>query len=204
MALFVQSLTDSRHPAVHHVGGSHDISPGFGLAHRHLLQMLQSSIIIHIMAAKLPAMAVAGILAKAHIADDYQFRHLLLDSHDSPLHRALHIPGGRANLVLVLGNAEDLHRRNPQGSHQFGLLYCLVHRQMIAAGHGGNLLPYIGARHKKQRIDEVLHGKRRLPHHGAEILGNAHAARPQYLIEHSMASKSLPLEGKVAVRRTDG
>ena len=62
------------------------------------------------------AVAVVGVLAQADVGDDEHVRHLALDRADRRLHRRLRIVGRRADVVLVIGQAEQQHaagRRRP-------------------------------------------------------------------------------------------
>ena len=67
------------------------------------------------------AVAVRGVLAEAGVDGDRQLGHRLLDRADRPLHDALVVPRLAADRVLLLGHAEQDHRRDAELRDLFGL-----------------------------------------------------------------------------------
>jgi hypothetical protein len=99
---------DGRDPSVHHVRRGHDISTGLSLARGCAGQKLQAHV-VHDTARILlhdAAMAVAHVLAQAHVRDYDQLRHRLLDRARCKLDDALGVIGSGRRLVLV--------RRHPE------------------------------------------------------------------------------------------
>ena len=55
---FIQRLTDSCYPAIHHIRRRHDIRTSLGLGYRNLLQQFQRFIVVHIMVFQVAAMTM--------------------------------------------------------------------------------------------------------------------------------------------------
>ena len=113
-------------------------------------------------------MAVAGVLAEADIADDYQLRYFFLDCGDSPLDRTGHVPGRAADFILVFRQAEDFNRGDAERGSSLGYFNGPVYRQVVYAGHGGDFLVDILSGDDEKGIDEIRHGESGLANHAAE------------------------------------
>ena len=111
------------------------------------------------------AMAVAGILAEADVGDDRQVRHLVLDGLDRVLHNALVGVALAADLILMLGNAEEDDRGNAEALHFLAVLHQIVDGLLVVAGHGADLFFHALAVGHEQGVNEIIGRKLRLPHH---------------------------------------
>ena len=81
------------------------------------------------------AVAVVGVLAQADVGDHHQVGHRLLDRPHRLRHDAVVAIRLRAGGVLLLGNAEQDHRRNAEVAHRPALLDGAVDRQLRDARH---------------------------------------------------------------------
>ena len=73
---------------------------------------------------------------KADIGDDDDAIYLLLDGPDGPLDDSIVGVGLRSDFVLLLGNAEEDHPRDPEGFRLLDLFDEQVDRELKMAGHG--------------------------------------------------------------------
>ena len=133
------------------------------------------------------AMAVARILAEADVGDDGQVRHLVLDGLDRMLHDPLVGVAFAADLVLVLGNAEEDDRGNAEVLHLFAVLHEVVDGLLIVPGHGADLFFHALAVGHEERIDEIVGRKLRLPHHAPDVLVGPQPSRPVKRLEHGIS-----------------
>ena len=172
----IQGLPDGQHPSVHHVGGSHHVRSRLHMGKSGFCQQLQGFIIVHILAAEHPAVAVGGVFAHAHIGDVVQIRHLDLCPAQGFLHNTLLRVGSGAHLVLVVRNAEKHHAAHA-GVRQLGkLLRQDIQGIPVLSRHGRDLLPFIFSLHNKQRIDQRGFVHSGLPHHSADLFVSPQAA----------------------------
>ncbi len=130
-AVGVQRLADGRHAAVHHVGRRHDVGAGAGVGKRGLGQPLQGGIVIHVAILDVAAVAVAGVLAIAHVGDHQQLGRLAADGADGALDDAIVVVGARGHFVLGFRQAEENHAADAERLHFGALLHQLVHGQLV-------------------------------------------------------------------------
>ena len=164
----VEFAADARHAPVHHIGGGHDVRAFLGLGQGSLGQEFERQVVLHLAIFDHPAMAVAGVLAKTHIADDEEVRNGLLHRPDGALHDAFRVVGARAGFILFLGNSEENDRRNAEAVRRLTLLNQPVHRPAIVAGHGRYLGFDVSSRADEKRIDQRLRAERGFTHQAAQ------------------------------------
>ena len=103
------------------------------------------------------AMAVVGVLAEADVGDDQQPGRLPLGRAGSPPGRSpRRRERGRAARVLVRGDAEEEDRRDAQLGDLGDRLAEAVERELVLAGHRGDLAPQVRAVVDEQRVDQVV------------------------------------------------
>ena len=121
-------------------------------------------------------MAVVGVLAEADVDDHHQLGHRLAERAQGPLDDAVVGPGGAADGVLRLRDAEEQDGRHAVVEGGLGGVDQAVDRVLEDAGHRADGLgdPLPGAH--EQRQDEVVRRKAGLPDHPAEHRGAAEAA----------------------------
>ena len=91
------------------------------------------------------AVAVARVLAQAHVGDHQQVRDGVLHRADRLLHDAVLGVGLRAARVLVGGHAEQQHGRDAHAGGVLALLDQLVDREAVLAGHRADRLAHAAA-----------------------------------------------------------
>ena len=122
-------------------------------------------------------MAVARVLAHAHIADDVHLGRVLADDAARLLHHAVLVPRARADFVLFCGDAEQQDVVHAAVEQFLDLGHEHVERHLEHARHAGNLVAPARARLDEQRVDEVFCRELGLADHLAGELAVAHAAR---------------------------
>ena len=85
------------------------------------------------------AVAVRRVLAEAGVDGQHQLGDGLLDRAQRALHDALRVPRLAADLVLLLGQAEQDHRRDAELRDLFGLAHHLVDGELKLAGQRRDL-----------------------------------------------------------------
>ena len=109
-AVLVERGADRADAPVHHVARRDDVGAGAGLRDRGARQQLDARVVVdRAVGAQQAAVAVARVLAQAHVGDDEQVGVGVLDRARGELDDALVVPGARALLVLVGGDAEQQH-----------------------------------------------------------------------------------------------
>ena len=113
-------------------------------------------------------MAVVGVFAEADVGDHQQVGRRLLGGADRlgmmPASLMASLPGG----VLLRRDAEQQHAAQAQVGRLADLVGQQVGRELVVAGHGGDLLPEPLARPHKQRQHQLRRPKGRLPHEPAD------------------------------------
>ena len=81
------------------------------------------------------AVAVVGVFAQAHVGDDEHVRQFALDRADRRLNRRLGIVRGRADVVLLVRQAEEQHALDAVLHRRRRFANGLVDRQVEHARH---------------------------------------------------------------------
>ena len=163
----IQGFTNFSHTAIHHIGRCHDVGTAFSLGQGYFSQKFQGGVVIHFMTFELTAVAAVCVLAEADIPNDNQVRHRFLNGADGTLHRACHIPGRGANVVLVFRKAEYFHCRNAQLVNFFRHFHRIIHRKVVLSRHAGDFFLHVGAGNDENRVDEIIQFQGVFPDHGA-------------------------------------
>src|SRR5579883_149230 len=158
-ALAVQFLTNSPHPAVHHIARGHHVRTGLDVTGGCFRKQLESRIIedprSRGFAFNYPAMPVRHVLTQADIRNYQQIRQFLFKR----AHRLLNKPasGIRARSAQVLGfrDAEQQHRRHTGFESPGGFLYQFIHRKLTNTWHGVDRPPNTPTRPDKQRKHQL-------------------------------------------------
>jgi len=119
--------------------------------------------------------AVARVLAEAQVGDHEDVGHLVLDLLDGPLDDPVLPKGARGVLVLLVGDAEEHHRRDAQVLRLLHLLEQAIDGHLEVAGHGLDGLLHALARDDEERVDEIVDGELRLADEPAQVLVSPHA-----------------------------
>jgi hypothetical protein len=121
--------------------------------------------------------AVARVLAQAQVRDDQDVGVGVLDRPRGELDRALVVPGARALLVLVRGDAEEQDGRDAQRRGLARLGDGARDRQPVDAGHGSDRGPSFEPLLDEERKHEVARVQTRLAHEVAQHRRGAQAAQ---------------------------
>ena len=113
-------------------------------------------------------MAVVGVLAEAEVGDHEQVGRLPLGEPDRLLDDPVVARGGRAARILVLGDAEEDDRRDPQLGDLGDRLAEPVERELVLAGHRRDLAAEVVSVVDEQGIDQVVDGQLRFADQVAE------------------------------------
>ena len=158
--------------------GATTSAPGRGVGDRGAHEQLERGVVVDVaVLAHDAAVAVARVLAQAHVGHDEQVGVGLLDRADRELDDALVVVGARALLVLVVGDAEQQHGRDAEGGGGARLLDGVGDREALDAGHRGDGLAAVGAVDDEQRVDEIARLERGLAHEVAQDAGLAQPAQ---------------------------
>ena len=155
------------------------------LRNRHLAVQLHSLVIIHHEGAvavidQHAAVAVARELIQAGISHDHQVVAELLTAHSNgTVQDALRIPGGRADLVLILiaGNTEQV---NATDARLVGLTHGgndALQGVLVLTGHRTNRLRLVDAVANEEHLNQLRGAQGGLSDEGAHGCGGAQAAR---------------------------
>ena len=113
------------------------------------------------------AVAVARVLAEADVGDQRQSRHLGPHGAECALHDAVGVPGARALLVLLLGDAEQQHRADPECVERRALAHDLVDRALRDPVESGDRAYDTLTGAGEKRHHDVVEGQLRLAHERA-------------------------------------
>lgn len=125
------------------------------------------------------AMAVGGIFAQADVRDHLELRYRVFNGTNCLLDDPVRVVGVGAHLVLLGGEPEDQDGGNAQAGHLLRLRHDRVDGEVIAARHGGDLLPHATAGRSEERIDKAFDGELRLADHVAERPYVSETAHPR-------------------------
>ena len=135
----VEGLTDSRNPAVHHVGWCDDIRTRPGLRDSRAPQQLKSRVILHFATwGNQSAVTVRSVLAQAGIGDDNEFRMSALDASNRFLNHAVVSIGLGTGWIFLCRNAEEDDAFHACVNACVHFLEQFVHAQLKLAGHGND------------------------------------------------------------------
>ena len=152
--------------------------------------------------AQQAAVAVARVLAQAHVGDHEQVGVGVLDGPRGELDDALVVPGARALVVLVGRDAEEQHAGQPERARLARLGHGLRDRQALHAGHRPDRrapAALLQAGLDEQRQDEVGGLQARLAHEVAQHRGAAQAAQARVGKGHApMVTAGSPAAGRMA------
>ena len=169
----VEGRPDRRDLAVHHGGRRHDIRPGLGLADGCPGQQLHGGVVVHAAAGYDAAVAVAGVLAHADVADDDQPGLGLLDGADSLLDYAVFGVRPGAHIVLDARDAEQQDGGDAQVDDAAHLGGQPVDGELGDAGHRLHVHRAVPPVRNEDGIDEVADGDAGLADHVAQAGGAA-------------------------------
>ena len=166
--------------------GATTSAPARGLRDRGAREQLDARVVVdRAVGAQQAAVAVARVLAQAHVGDDEHVGVGLLDRARGELDDALVVPGARALLVLVRGDAEEQHG----GDAQRGGLARLVDgggdREPVDARHGLDRRATVEPLLDEERQHEVAGVQPRLAHEVAQHRRAAQAAQARLREGHA-------------------
>ena len=102
-------------------------------------------------------MAVARVLAEAHVGDDEEVGNRVLHGADRLLDDAVLGVRLAAAGVLFCGQAEEEHGGDAHGRRVLALLQQLIHREAALPRHGADGLAHSAAMGHEERVDEIIH-----------------------------------------------
>src|SRR5918998_813407 len=114
------------------------------------------------------AVAVARVLAQAHVRHDQHLWHGVLYRAGGELDDALGVVSAAPGLVFLGGEAEEQHTRDAEVVSPPGLLYGVVDGELEDAGHRAYRAPDVLADGHEHRVDKVLRREPRLAHEAAQ------------------------------------
>ena len=179
MALGLKGGADRADPAIHHVGRAKDIGTSLGLCNRHFDQCLYGAVVHNDFAFDVTVVTVDVIGIKGDVGHHGNLGDRVLDRPDRPVGQVVGVPGLGAILGAMLhrGIGEQADRRNAKGMGLFRGRHDTVHRLAGDAGHGGDCLFGVVARHEEHGPDEISRRKGGFAHHVAQRARTAHATR---------------------------
>ena len=154
--------------AIHHVRRRDDVGAGRRVRQRRAREELDGGVVDDFAVDEQAAVAVRGVLAQAHVGDDEQVRHFLLERAHRGLHRRVAIPGRRAGRVLAVRQPEQQHAGYPVGLRRRGFLHDFVDRELKHARHRRHFAPLSRPGAHEQRVEEHVRAEPRLAHQRAE------------------------------------
>ena len=83
-----------------------------------------------------------------------EFGHFALDGAGGLLHDSVFRPGAGGDLVLVLGQAEEMTAGTPRSGGLARLFHRFIHRKIEHARHGPDFLAHTLARADKQGVNK--------------------------------------------------
>jgi hypothetical protein len=134
------------------------------------------------------AVAVARVLAEAHVGRHQEVRHHVLHRPHRLLHDAVLGVRLRAARVLLDGQPEQQHAGDAHARDVLHVLHQLVDREAELAGHRADRLANAAAVDDEQRVDEIVDRERgladQLAHQGllAKTSGAEHRMRHHTLL----------------------
>lgn len=144
-ARLVERRAQRAHAPVHHVGRGHHVGSGARMAHRLGRQEPERLVVVHAPAlVEHAAMAVARVLAQAHVGDHVEVGRVFLDGAHGLLHHAAVVVSFAAPLVLARRKAEQHERVHAAASKLVHLGRQLVDRKLEHARHGRHLVAHAG------------------------------------------------------------
>ena len=177
MTLCVELRPQRADPTVHHVARRDGVGAGGGVRDRRLREQLERHVVVDgAVVAHDPAVPVRGVLAHAHVGDHDQLGVGLLDRPHGELHHALLVVRARPLRVLLRGNPEQQHRRDPERVRRAGLLHRVRDGEALDPRHRLDRRAAVGAELDEHRVDEVPRRELGLAHHVAQCPGAAEAS----------------------------
>ena len=131
-------------------------------------EVVQRRVVVDLALDDDAAVAVRRVFAEAGVDRQHQLRDRLLDRAQRALDDALVVPRLAADVVLLLGQAEQDHGRDAELRDLLRLAHDLVDRELELARQRRDLAAHALARADEQRVDEVVGRQRRLAHHAAQ------------------------------------
>ena len=203
-AFFFQHLADDADAAVHHVGGSHNVSAGLSLGanltHEHFNGFIVEDVARFVDEAVL---TVCGVGVKRHIAHDAQLRVGSLDGLHGTRNQTVGIGGFNAvgSLQFIVDVREKSHHRDAEFNHFAAKLQEFVDRQTVDAGHGGNGRDLVFAFLHEHRQDEVIGRENGFTHQSTRKIVMAHAAHThERILSKGLHFSKVPVKIKNAER----
>src|SRR3989441_1143875 len=190
---------DHRVLAGHPVGGQQHPELELRVRDRGAREQLQRRVVAHGAVLDHAAVAVARVLAQAHVGDDEEVGHRVLHGAHRLLDDAVVGVRLRAARVLLRRDAEEKHAGDAHAGGVLALLDQLVHREAVLTRHRRDRLAHAAPVHDEQRVDEVVDRQRRLAHELAEQRLLAQPTRA----EHALGHQSLlppPRPGRFRIR----
>ena len=165
----VERLADGAHAAVHHVRGRDHVRAGLHVRDRGARQQLQRGIVADGAVLHHAAVAVARVLAQAHVGDHQQIRDAVLHRAHRLLHDAVlrARPPSRADPSSA-GSPNSSTAGMPMPAASLHSLISSSTESAVLAGHRADRLADPAAVRDEQRVDEVVDRQRGLAHHLAQ------------------------------------
>ena len=154
MPVFVKTLTDGAHTAVHHIRRRNHIGSCFHMRKSGFGKKLKSGIILYLMAAEHAAVSVGGIFAHTYVRNIIHIRKLFFRFPKSLLNNSVFCIGSASHLVLVIRNTKQHNAADACFGKPFQFIGKAVHTVAELAFHGRNFLFYVVSLPDKQRINK--------------------------------------------------
>ena len=141
-------------------------------------EQLERLVVLDLAVAQHAAMAVARVLAEAHVGDERQARHLRPQRPQRPLHDPVGLPGAGALLVLLLRDPEQKHGPDAERRELRRLAHDLVDGALGDPVEPSDRADDALAGTGEERHHDVVERQSRLAHEGAQRVGAAQAPKP--------------------------
>ena len=170
-----QRFANRADAAVHHVARRDHVGTGLDVTHGCADEQVERRVVVDLLAVEHPAVSVRGVLAETDVRDEDEVATVQLAQRT--LHDAVLVPGARAFLVLLVGNAEEDDGLYAQADElvRFG-----GHALDGMAGESGQLLVRELDGPDEQRHDEIREVEARLANEVAQPAGAPQAAEPRH------------------------
>ena len=174
-----------RHAAVHHVGRRDGVGARARVRDGDARQQRQRGVVVDLALVQHAAGAVRGVLAQAHVGQDRQPGRRAADGANRALHGPCVVPGRRALLVLVVGQAEQEHAADAPRLRLGGDRGGHVGRDVALPGQRGDRAVDARTGDDEERLDEVGGGHARLAHEPPQALRAPQTAQANFGKTHT-------------------
>ena len=152
------------------------------MAQGDLGKALERAVVVDLAAAQHAAVTVGGVFAHAYVGDEVERGVELPQAAQALLHDAVLRPGGGALRVLMRGQAEQQHTRNARTLKLFHKARQFVRRIVVLPGQRGDFAVNMLALSDENRVNQAVWRDARFPHHAAQAVTRAQAARAYRLV----------------------